>query len=435
MLTKPHWTHGLDLGHPHFELLDRYHEELVDHRLAALFEHAWGIHEIRWDTRAIGAGQVALRKLDAILPDGTPVACDAAQGIPGPAIAIGDLAPGAAIQVHLGVRQVRAGSNVDTEGSKDPRRYRRETVLMPDLTGGSEPSHVEGLRPNLHLLLDGEPRQDFVTLPCARVIRTAAGQLAYDETFVPPVLSVNASPYLRGELRRALDALMARQGIASRPSAQDATDVVRRWLGSIIGSFVPRVGDLTHQRFVHPHTAYTVLAELVGALAPFTSAGTIQIPAFAFDRLGPVFARLFSDLAIALDAVGAENYRRLQLVRRDPTTLFVDLKEPAIFRQDFLLSVSGTDVDDLRIRVPQLCKLGAWPQMPEILKSATTGVPLRHEPRPPGALPGGTGTLYFRLQKSDAFELVVKHGQMGIFHGSGLPITDMALFAVDPGAA
>ena len=32
MLTKPHWTHGLDLGHPHFEMLDRYHEQLVYRR-------------------------------------------------------------------------------------------------------------------------------------------------------------------------------------------------------------------------------------------------------------------------------------------------------------------------------------------------------------------------------------------------------------------
>jgi type VI secretion system protein ImpJ len=434
MFAKPHWTHGLDLGHSHFEMLDRYHEQLVDHRLTALFDHAWGIHEIRWDTRALGAGQVALRKLDAILPDGMLIACDDAQGVPGPAIALGDLAPGAAVQVHLGVRQVRAGSNVDTPDSKERRRYRRETVLMPDLTGGSEPSSIEGLRPNVYLFLEGEPRQDFVTLPCARVVRSASGQLAYDEAFVPPVLSINASSYLRRELRRAFDALVARQGIASRSSPHDATEVVRRWLGSIIGSFVPRVADLTHHRVVHPHTAYTVLAELVGALAPFTSIGTIPIPPFAFDRLGPVFARLFSDLAMALDAVGAENYRRLPLVRSDPTTLFVDLKEPAIFRQDFLLSVSGADVDDLRVRVPQQCKVGAWPQLPEILKSATTGVPLKHEPRPPGALPGGAGTLYFRLQRSEAFELVVKHGQMGIFHGPGLPITDMALFTVDPGA-
>jgi len=49
-------------------------------------------------------------------------------------------------------------------------------------------------------------------------------------------------------------------------------------------------------------------------------------------------------------------------------------------------------------------------------------------------VPGGTGTLYFRLQKSEAFELVVKHGQMGVHHVVGLPMTDVALFVVEPGA-
>ena len=435
MLTpKPHWTDGLELGPHHFQLLDRYCEELVDHRLTALFDHSWGIHEIRWDSRAIGAGQVALRKLDAILPDGTLIACDSANGIPGPAIAVGELAPGAAVQVFLGVPRLRPGSNVDADDAKERRRYRLEKSLVADLTGGAEPAEVEGLLPNVHLLLESHPRQDFVTLPCARVVRSATGQLAYDETFVPPVLSVNASPYLRGELRRALDALMARQAIASRSSPSDVTEVLRRWIGTLVGSFVPRMADVAHQRFVHPHEAYLVLAELVGALSPFSNAAAHRVPPFEYDRLGPVFAELFSTLGVLLDAIGAEHYRRIPLVRYDPTTLCADLQEPAIFRRDFFLQVSGSDVDDLRMRVPQQCKVGAWSQLPEILKSATTGVPIKHEPRPPGTLPGGAGTLYFRLQKNEAFNLVIKNGQLGIFHGGGLPISDMALFAVEPGA-
>lgn len=433
-MYKPHWTDGLELNSQHLQTLDRYCEELVDHRLSALYDHAWGIHEIRWDSRAIGAGQAALRKLDAILPDGAVVACDAANGIPGPAVAIGDLGPGGAVLIHVGVPRPRAGaSNVDDEGGREQRRYRREKMLVPDLTGGAEPAEVEVLQPNLRLLLDSEARQEFVTLPCARVIRAASGQLAFDETFIPPVLAVNASPYLRHELRRTLDALMSRQAIASHSSPGDVTEVVRRWLGSIVGSFAARVADLVHQRFVHPHAAYCVLAELCGALSPFSNSTPAQIPPFEFDRLGPVFAALFSNLGVLLDAVGAEHYKRIQLVRYDPSTLCADLQEPAIFRRDFFLQVSGSDVDDLRTRVPSQCKVGAWRQLPEILNSATSGVPLKHEPRPPGALPGGTGTLYFRLQKSDAFSLVIKHGQLGIFHGSGLPITDMALFAVEPG--
>jgi type VI secretion system protein ImpJ len=469
-MHKPHWTDGLELTAHHLQALDRYCEDLTHHRLAALVEHSWGIREIRWDSRAIGAGQAALLALDAILPDGTVVACDASNGTPAPAVAVGHLSPGDGVLVHLGVARLSAGvSNVVEEGS-EPRRYRREKRLVPDLTGGSQPAEVEGLQPNLRLMLDSEPRQDWVTLPAARIVRAASGQIAFDETFVPPVLAVSASPYLRAELVRALDGVMARQDIASRAGARDGTDAVRRWLGSIVGSFAARLADMVHQRFVHPHTAYCVLAELCGALSPFANGaavpapssaagqarvGTMAIPAqgsdrppppngngaatpvrippYQHDRPGPVFTALFSMLGVLLDAIGAEHYKRIPLVRYDPSTLCADLGEPAIFRRDFFLQVSGADVDDLRTRVPAQCKVGALPHMGEILNSATSGVPLRHEPRPPGTLPGGVGTLYFRLQKSDAFSLVVRHGQMGIFHGPGLPITDMALFAVEPG--
>lgn len=435
MLPKPHWTEGLELGAHHFQLLDRYHEELVDHRLAALVDYTWGIHEIRWDARAIGAGQAVIKRLDAILPDGTLVECDASDGVPGPALAIDDLGPKNAREIYLALPRLRAGSNVAAEEAKSTARFRRETVTVPDLAGNGEPARIEGLRPNVSLVLDGEPMQDFVTLPCARVVRNSAGQLSFDEGFVPPVLSVNASTYLRRELRRALDALMARQALAARSSPRDVTEVVRRWLATLVGSFVPRFADLVNERFVHPHTAYCVLAELLGALAPFSRSGTHRVPAFEFDRLGATFAEMFAGLGALLDAIGADQHRRIPLVHVDPTTLFAELAEPAIFRNHFFLRVTGSDSDDLRIRFPQQCKVAAWQALPEIVKSATAGVPLNHDPRPPGTLPGGAGTLFFRLEKSDAFSLIIKHGQLGIHHVPGLAVTDIALFAVEPGAS
>jgi type VI secretion system protein ImpJ len=437
MLHKPHWTEGLELGSHHFQLLDRYHEELIAHRLEALFDHTWGIHEIRWDARAISAGQLALKKLVAILPDGTPITCDGASGAETPAIPIRDLGPKNAREVYVGIRRLHAAPSGNGEASPaaTAQRYVRESVLAPDFAGGHEPVRVDCLRPNVQLLLEGDAVQDFVTLPCARVVRSAAGQLAFDETFVPPVLAVSASPYLRRELRRALDALMSRQALAARSSPRDVTEVVQRWLASLVGSFVPRLADLVHQRYVHPIVAYRVLAELLGALAPFTRSGTHRIPAFEYDRLGTVFAEMFTGLGALLDAIGAEHHRRIELVRYDASTLFADLKEPAIFRNDFFLRVTGGDIDDLRMRVPQQIKVASWVNLPQLVKSATTGVPLKHEPRPPGTLPGGEGVLYFKLEKADAFQPIIKTGQLGIHHVVGLSLTDVALFAVEPGAA
>jgi type VI secretion system protein ImpJ len=423
MLHKPLWTDGLELGCHHFQLDDGYHEQLIAHRLEAIFDHTWGIHEIRWDARAIGAGQLVLKKLDAILPDGTPIACDEDNAQATPAIPIADLGPKNAREVYVGIHR------------DGPHRYVREQVLVPDLSGGHEPARVECLRPNLRLLLEGDGLQDFVTLPCARVVRSSGGQLAFDETFVPPILAVNASPYLRRELRRALDALMARQALQARSSPRDVTEVVQRWLASIVGSFVPRLADLVHERYTHPLAAYRMLAELLGALAPFTRAGYHRIPAFEYDRLGSVFAEMFAGLGAVLDAIGADHHRRIPLVRIDPTTLFADLNEPAIFRNDFLLGVTGLDADELRTRVPHHFKVGSWVDLPELVRSSTGGVALKHEPRPPGTLPGGPGALYFRLEKAETFSSIVKTGQMGIHHVLGLSLTDVALFAVEPGAA
>ena len=412
MLHKPYWTQGLELGSHHFQQLDRYHEELIAHRLEALFDHTWGVHQIRWDARAIGAGQLVLQKLDAILPDGTPIACDAAEGGAVPAIPIRDLGPKNAMEVYVGIRRELAGVSAPSghAGEAAAPRYVRETVLVPDHATGLEPVRVECLRPNLQLLLEGQSLQDFVTLPCARIVRAASGQLAFDEAFVPPVLAVSASPYLRRELRTALDALMARQALQARTAPRDVTEVVQRWLASIIGSFVPRLADLVHQRYVHPVVAYRVLAELLGSLAPFTRAGTHRIPAFQYDQLGPVFAELFAGLGAVLDALGADRHRRIPLVRFDDTTLFADLSEPAIFRNEFFLRITGGDADDLRMRVPQHLKVASWTNLPEVVRSATQGVALKHEPRPPGALPGGPGTLYFKLEKADAFTPIIKTG-------------------------
>jgi type VI secretion system protein ImpJ len=432
MVSKPHWTQGLELTAHHFQSLDRYHEELITRRLDAVFDYTWGIHEIQWDARAIAAGQLILTKLDAILPDGTPLLCDAAEGSPGPSVTVHDLGKGNALEVYVGVAR-RGVAEAPDGGALG--RYLRESVLVPDLSGGSDPARVECLRPNLRLLLEGEALQDHVTLPCARIVRSAAGQMAFDEAFVPPVLAVSASPYLRRELRRALDALLTRQALHARSAPREVSELVQRWVASVIGSFVPRVADLVQQRFTHPLVAYRVVAELLGALAPFTRSGTHRIPPFQYDQLGAVFAEMFAGLAALLEAIGAEQHRRIPLVRVDPSTLFGDLSEPAIFRNDFFLRFAGGDIEELRSRIPHHVKVAAWGELGNVVRTATSGVSLRHDPRPPSTLPNGPGSVYFKLDRGEAFGGVIKHGQLGIHYAVGLPVTDISLFAVEPGAS
>jgi type VI secretion system protein ImpJ len=235
-------------------------------------------------------------------------------------------------------------------------------------------------------------------------------------------------------MQRTLDTLLTRQGLYPRTAARDVNEAVQRWLAGIIGSFVPRLADLVHQRDVHPLLAYRVLAELLGALSPFTRSGTYRIPPFQYDQLGPVFAAIFAGLTTALEAIGAEHHRQIPLVRFDAMTLFGDLNEPAIFRNEFFLRVTGADANELRTHVPHHFKIAAWADLGGVIRTATAGVPLHLDPQPPSTLPNGQGSVYFRLERGEAFTSIVKHGQVGIHHSVGLSVSDVCLFAVDPGA-
>lgn len=438
MLHKPHWTYGLELGAHHFQALDRYHEDLIARRLEMLCDHPWGIFDIQWDARGIGAGHVSLLKVDAVLPDGTPIVCETTEGSTAPSLTVRDLGKATSLEVYLGIRRDRSLANGHANGANGDGgaqgRYAVESTLTADYAAGGDPVRLEWLRPNVRLLLQGEALQDFVTLPCARIIRSTAGQLAFDETFVPPLLSIGASPYVQTELRQVLEDLTSRQATLRRSAPRDATEAVQRWLSSVVGAFVPRVADLLHQRHAHPLVVYRLLAELIGSLAPFTREGDFRVPAFEHDHLGRVFREMFATLAVLLDALGAEHHRRIPLVRYDAMTLFADLKEPTIFRNDFYLGVKGNDQDTLRAHVPRHFKVAAWNDLSEVVRTATAGVLLEHDPRPPVTLPSSDGTQYFKLSKTDAFSPILKTGQIGIHYVAGLPFTDVSLFAVDPAA-
>jgi type VI secretion system protein ImpJ len=434
MLRKPHWTLGLELAPHHFQFQDAYHEELIARRFDALFDYAWGIYEMEWDTRVIAAGELALRRFEAIFPDGTPVSIGGSDGAATPALTLGDFGARGSLDVHVGFPRLLAGANVAVDGHGGQPRYVRESSLVPDFASGTEPIRVEWLRPNVQILLAGDSLQEFMTLPAARIIRTPAGDLAFDETFVPPVLSVKASSYLQRELRELLSTMVARQAAMKGRQRRDAAEAVQRWIASILGSFVLRIADLVQQSRVHPLFAYQTLAELLGALAAFTRDGQHTVPRFDYDHLGATFAGLFRNLEAVLDALGAEQHRRIPLQRYDPTTFFAELNEPAIFRNDFYVGVGGSDLETLHRQVPHTFKVAAWNELPSAVSAATPAVPLKLVATPPATLPDANGVAYFKLEKNAAFSSIFKTGQIGIYHVSGLPVTNVALFAVDPDA-
>jgi predicted component of type VI protein secretion system len=254
--------------------------------------------------------------------------------------------------------------------------------------------------------------------------------MGFDPTFIPPILTIGASRFLDVELRRALDGLQACRLALGRLPLRDGAEDVRPWLVSLIGSFVPRIADAIERR-AHPHQTYLLVAETLGALSAFTAQGDARIPPFEFYYLGPVFSVLFASLRSVLDALGAENYRRIPLSAADPTTLYAELKDPGIFRMAFYLGVAGDDVERIRREVPRIFKVASWRELAQVVRTRSKGVTLLAEGAVPSALPSIGGVVYFLLQKDEAFAPIFKTGELAVHHPEFPGIREVSLFAVE----
>jgi type VI secretion system protein ImpJ len=427
MPQKPHWPNDLHLKSHTYQFQDRYHEELVAERFAAMFDHAWGLSDIEWDVAGLATGQLALRHVRAILPDGTPVACSPSAPDTCPTKDVRDLGSRTSVLVYLSV--AKSGPVTEPEGKS--RRYVTERALVPDYANGGDPVELEWLRPNLELRLEGERLERYTTLPCARLVRSATGGVALDPTYIPPILNVSASPFLNAELRKAIDGLEARRVALRRAPTRDASDAPRQFLLSLLGGLVPRLRDAVDMR-AHPHKAYLVLAETAGALAAFTPRGDASIPAFDYDRLEVTFGDLLRSVYAALGDLAAEQYRSVALRASDPTMLYAELREPGVFRREFFLVIAGDDVERLRAEVPRTVKVAAWADIVAVVNSHSKGIALEALQSGPSVLPNTPGAVYFRLSKTDAFEAVYKTSDMGIYHGGLAGIREIALYTVDP---
>src|SRR5258708_6568185 len=125
---KPVWTEGLFITQHHFQQLDRYHEALLATRLGAVTPYDWGVTSLEIDERSLAAGQLRVLRLDAVLPEGTPMTIgDASDDVVQPRqVATALPATTATLDVYVGLAtESDTTGNVGLEGA--PSSYVRYT--------------------------------------------------------------------------------------------------------------------------------------------------------------------------------------------------------------------------------------------------------------------------------------------------------------------
>ncbi len=408
------WTEGLLMGPQHLQQHDRYVEGLIHARVDARGPLSWGILRVELDRSALAQGQLSLVEFAGVLPDGTVLDLGARDSELPPARPISFPPTQQSVRVYLGVPRERDGINNYAAASGGRERYVLEHRPIGDAANSGTSVEVALARRNVVFLIGDEPRQDMECVPIVEVTRDETGAFTLVEPFVPPVLRIDASPFLISGLRRILRLMTARQRSLSESRRERdaasvefvAQDVSRYLLLSAINGSLPLVNYLSEVGECSPRELYFVLTRLAGELATFsTDFDPLSLPKYNQLDLRATYEELFARLTFLLQAAIREHFIAWQLDARQDGLHFATLADDRLSScTKFFLAVrSPLPEQQMATTLPRLCKIASWTDVNGILTAATPGAPVDVTFRPPAEIPVKAGTMYFAVATDNVY--------------------------------
>lgn len=308
---------------------------------------------------------------------------------------------------------------------------------------GHERSELAVLRHALTLRLSTQENAAYLTCPVARVIRNAQGQWSLDRGFIPPMLSLSASPALVSELGDLLHRLQARRKrlMAMRRESNErmadfaVADVSLFWLLNALNSAEPVLMELHQTPSRHPELLYRELARLAGSLLTFSlEHNADDIPLYRHDTPEEVFPTLFTLLDRLLEASLPSRVVAIALEQGEDREIWRGRLHDTRLREgaDFYLSVrSSMPNHELQTRFPQLCKAGSHDDVSEVVNIALSGMVIKPLSHVPAAIPVRLENQYFALDLSTAAaRAMLDAGNCTFYTPESLGDVKLELFAV-----
>ncbi len=414
-ILLPLWDEGLLLYPQHLQQSTRYHEALLDARLRALRADPWGVEDLAFDPGALAAGSLRLTRLRVVLPDGTPLTL-ADDGIVAPEsrpIAPHFPASATTLTVHLALPELRGDTpNVVRDASPAPPRFRVVTRTLADVARSAAARSIDLIAPAPRLLFAGEPLGGQVVLPLAELRRAPEGGFALVDAFVPPLLTLGGSSWLRNALAdllalaitrwRALRAECARRRGA--PGEIDPRDLGRHILLQTLGRAIPRLAHLGESVGASPRDLFECLVGLAGELALFVGeSDPSALPPYRHGDLRSTFAPLLAELRAQIQAALRVDCIDLGLTPQGDGIWVTELADERLRRCGAVyVTIARAGADDLTADgVADLVKLAAWRRIQALVRGNSRGAPLRPALRPPAALPLADDDLCFAVDTRD----------------------------------
>jgi len=412
-LQKVLWTKGVLLTPQHLQTQDRFLEDLLAFRLGSHAFCPWGFTSLEIDREALAGGSLAITAAAGLFPDGLPFDIPLADAAPAPKQLEPHWQPDrGSLDVYLAIPEYRPGGhNVSTARAARDTRYVSEVVMRRDENTGLVEKPIQVARKNLRLLAGDEALEGSSTLRVARVVRAATGEFELEAQFVPPLLDFAASETLLSLARRLDEILSAKSSALAgmrrhrNQSLADfgVSDIANFWLLYTVNTHLPRFRHLFETRHGHPADLYAAMLELAGALTTFSpSLHPRELPVYDHADPAGCFIRLDEMVRSLLETVVPANHATLPLKQVEPSLYAAAIDQDRYFAapQIYLAVRAEGAREDLARKAPQLVKISSGDQIERLIRQALPGLPLRHVPTPPSALPIKLDYQYFALDRT-----------------------------------
>jgi type VI secretion system protein ImpJ len=444
--SKVLWGEGLFLRPQHFQRQDAYHEWRQAEIARALHPYPWGVRRVRIDADALASGVLRFTELQVVFSDGELFSAPQEDELP-PPVALSSIPAGTSeLTFHLALAPMRPnGSNFsESDASADTqRRFSQVNLAAADWFTAAAEAEVAVLRRCARVLADGEPRDHLVSLPLCRLKRSATGPFEVDGRFIPPAMSLAASPMLQAMLRRLLDVLQAKvdalYGFHREPSKHviefRSGDIASFWLLHTASSAFAGLSHLHHHPGLHPERLYERMLELAGSLMTFSKSYSLaDLVPYSHAEPGRGFARLDNVIRELLETVISTRYFAIALEEHKPSFHNGRLDSGQInpstaFYLGVQASLPPTEIVEV---VPLRFKVGAPDDVDKLVLSAMSGVKLSHVPQVPAAIPVRPGTYYFALDaRGPLYDRMLQGQTITIYVPAGTPDLRLELFALN----
>lgn len=443
-LTKPVWFEGMYLGPHHFQAQNRYFEDCLNFVVASLWRDAFGFAGLQFDNDALRNGTVALTHARGLFVDGLAFDLPGADAAPEPRDFTELFSPVADhLTLHLAIPVSLSDGQNTSVNSAGAVRYLSVEQAMPDQNSGRDEKPIRIGRKNLVLLAETEVTDEFVSLPLVRVTRDGSGHFEADPTFVPPCLSLSASPTLTGMLRRLIEILDEKSAVFSNEQQQrsgvfqagmSARHVAQYWFLHALNSNVSVLRHFLLSNHVHPQELFREMSRLAGALCTFgLEVHPRSLPAYSHCDFGASFAPLDEHIRRHLEIVMPSKAIKIPLKQVESFLYNGEVKdERCIGPARWILEIhSPIGEADLIERVPKLVKICSARFVLELIKRSLPGLPLNHLAVAPTQIAARVESQYFAVNRGGpCWEHLVQTRQVGVYVPGEIPAPELSLIVL-----